>query len=363
MKEELTQNSNQAFGDLLAIRPDIIEAEIEILPFKYRMDASLAVKTLMGGNYVLIVDYFSSGLIVLNELKIILKKQYKDQSFQGQREYRSAFNELSNRIVVEVSNHKLKVRKSPEIGWLKILYPETSDFIISFPQIQGLNSSWQWYLKGINIPGLIHKIHPFYGTYFPTRFEHIILFDNWLKSNFIDKSLAIDVGVGSGILSFLLLKHGFTKVLATDTNPNAIIGLKKDHSEKNIVLYYGDLFSTIHEIANLIVFNPPWLPASHRLSEIDKAIYYEEDLFSRFFTASKKHLTDEGRIVILFSNLAQLSFPNLIHPIEKEISKGGLKKEMFLQMSVGNASKKTKRNQNHRLEEKVELWVLKMNNE
>jgi hypothetical protein len=42
-----------------------------------------------------------------------------------------------------VVDSRLEVRKAPEIGWLKILYPINTEFLISFPKIQGLNSSWQ----------------------------------------------------------------------------------------------------------------------------------------------------------------------------------------------------------------------------
>jgi len=54
----------------------------------------------------------------------------------------------------------------------------------------------------------------------------------------------------------------------------------------------------------LIVFNSPWLPASHNLDRNDEAIYYNENLFSEFFEGAKKRLLPEGKLVILFSNLA-----------------------------------------------------------
>lgn len=84
-------------------------------------------------------------------------------------------------MLLEVVDQKLTVDKSPSIGWLEKLYPENNHFLLSFPQIQGMNSAWQWYEKGVSIPVLRNKIHPYYGTYFPTRFEHLVVFDNWLK--------------------------------------------------------------------------------------------------------------------------------------------------------------------------------------
>ncbi len=346
-------------------RPEPIVTDMDVVPYKKRMDPIDAVDALIEGHSVLIVDYYSSGLAVLSELKKHLEKKYPDQSFRGQREFRTAYRELSHKLLLHITNNKLSVRKAPEIGWLKSLYPELTEFLLPFPQVQGLNSSWQWYEKGILIPVIDRKIHPFYGTYFPTRFEHLKQFDKWLERYKGEKKSAIDVGIGSGILSFQMLKHGFQKVYGTDINPNAIIGLsksiKENKLESKIELQFGDLFAQNNAKTDLIVFNPPWLPATYNQEVIDTAIYYEKDLFTRFFTEAKKHLKPEGKVVILFSNLAQITDQKASHPIEKELVEGGrFEKELLLHKKVRSASKNSKRNQNWRHEEMVELWVLKL---
>ena len=353
--------------EIVADRPEPITSNIDVIPYKRRMDPKIAIKALADGNYVLIVDFYSSGLEVLSELKKYIKKKHSDQSFHGQRDFRLLFRELSHRLLLSVCNNKLTVRKAPEIGWLKILYPETDEFLLPFPQVQGLNSSWQWYKKGISIPVLDKKIHPYFGTYFPTRFEHLKLFDNWLKRYKGEKKSAIDIGIGSGVLSFQMLKYNFGKIYGTDSNPNAIIGLNEDLYKNNlnskIDLIHGDLFADCNLKMELIVFNPPWLPASHNLEGIDKAIYYDANLFPRFFAEAKKHLKPEGRVVLIFSNLAQITKVSKFHPIEAELSDGGrFQKELFVQKKVSQASKNTRRDQNWRTSEMVELWVLKMRN-
>ncbi|MCF8374423.1 MAG: methyltransferase [Bacteroidales bacterium] len=350
--------------EIQADRPSPILPNIEVAPFDGKMDPQDAIDALLDGYYVLIDDFFSTGLVLLSELKKAIQSKYSDQSFQGQRDFRAAYRELSHRILLFVNKHKLTVRKAPEIGWLKILYPGLDEFLLPLPQVQGLNSSWQWYVKGIHIPVLNRKIHPFFGTYFPTRFEHLELFDDWLKQYQGEKKSAIDVGIGCGVLSFQMLKHGFGRVHGTDSNPNAIIGLSDEMNKKRgpskIDLYYGDLFAGCTLKSELVVFNPPWLPASHDLEGIDKAIYYDETLFPRFFEEAKNHLTDNGKVVLLFSNMAQVTKVGEQHPIESELADGGrFQKELFLQKEVGAASKNTRRNQNWRASEKVELWVLK----
>lgn len=366
-KEQIMASIQILDKEIEANRPEPIVSNIEVIPYKRRMEPQIAIEALVDGHYILIVDFYSSGLKVLSELKKYIKNRHTGQSFKEQRDFRLQFRELSNRLLLSVSNYKLTVRKAPEIGWLKILYPEFNQFLLPFPQVQGLNSSWQWYEKGISIPGLDKKIHPFFGTYFPTRFEHLKLFDNWLKQYKGEKKTSIDIGVGSGVLSFQMLKYSFEKIYGTDSNPNAIIGLNeylnKNNLHSKIELMHGDLFAGFNLKTKLIVFNPPWLPASHNIVAIDKAIYYDTHLFPRFFAEAKKHLKPDGRVVLLFSNLAQITKVTESHPIKAELSNGGrFQKEFFIQKKVSAASKNTRRNQNWRTSEMVELWVLKAHN-
>ena len=350
--------------EITANRPKPITSDIDVVAYKRQMDPQIAIEALVNKEYVLVMDFYSSGLLILNELKKYLKAIHSAKSFKGQRNFRSVFQRLSQRLLVLVVNNKLSVRKAPAIGWLQTLYPDLDEFLLPFPQVQGLNSSWQWYEKGISIPVLENKIYPFFGTYFPTRFEHLKLFDNWLNNYRGKKKSAIDIGIGCGVLSFQLIKHGFDKIYGTDTNPNAIIGVYEALTEhklsSKLELIHGDLFANCKAKVDLIVFNPPWLPAVHNVEGLDNAIYYDDELFPRFFEEAKKHLNADGRVVLLFSNLARITKNSERHPIETELLEGGrFQKELFVQEKVGTASKSTTRDQNWRSSEMVELWILK----
>jgi methylase of polypeptide subunit release factors len=348
---------------LQADRPNIITTEISAISFYRKMDTKATVAEMIEGKYVLVEEFYSNGLQVLAELKRNLLLTHKDKSFQGQRDYRTAFREASHRLLLKVKDNKLMVKKSPDIGWLKLLYPDVSEFYVSFPEVQGMNSSWQWYQKGLEVKTLDLTIHPYYGTYFPTRFDHLKLFDKWLKKYEGSKDNAIEIGVGSGVLSFQLIQNGFKNIFATDTNKNAIIGVSQESKrlgfEELITLNHGDLFDNCDVKADVIVFNPPWLRAKHTLEEgIDKAMYYEEDLFPRFFEQAQKHLAPEGKIVLIFSNLAQVVDEESTHPIIEELQKNKrFRKELHLRRDVRASSRRTKRTDS-RNNEKVELWVL-----
>jgi methylase of polypeptide subunit release factors len=359
---------------------DPVEAEIKInKPTPIKPGAAYAsftrgtgvmatIKVLLSGKQVLIEEFYSNGLELLSELQTYLRRKHTGQGFQEQRAYRSEYRKLSSLVLIEIKDYQLAVKKAPSIGWLEKLYPESSNFLLTFPEVQGLNSAWQWHINGVVVPVLRNKIHPYYGVYFPTRFEHLQLFDNWLKRYDGPKKSAIDVGIGSGILSLQLMKHGFQKSFGTDLNPNAIVGLRESMKGTKlavkIALDYGHLFGKWTKPTELIVFNPPWLPASHDLGRLDDAIYYNDKLFPEFFEEAKKRLLPEGRIVLLFSNLGQITNVTKEHPIEKELADGArFELDRFFKKSVKQASSKTKRNQHWRDTEEVELWVLKHKDE
>ncbi len=339
------------------------EEKKESVFFDTTIDNKLAIKKLEEGNFVILTEVYSNGLLLLKELHTHLKSRLPNKTFKEQHNYRSEYHKLSNRILIEIKDNQLEVKKATSIGWLEKLYPEISNFLLTFPQIQGLNSAWQWYKNGISIPVLRNKIHPYYGTYFPTRFDHLILFDNWLKRYEGSKKTAIEVGVGSGILSFQLIQHKFQKVFGTDINPNAIIGLTEFMGDtklsRKIELDFGHLFGKWEKPTELIVFNPPWLPELNGKNKNDEAIYYDKNLFPNFFEEAKKRLVPEGKIVILFSNLAQITNITKEHPIEQELEKGNrFQLEKCLKKKVKAASEKTKRDQHWRSSEEVELWIL-----
>jgi len=349
--------------DIKINKPEPIAIGDKIKLFNRVTDVGPTIKALAQGKPILIKGFYNDGLSLLQDLHKYLKLKLPNKSFQEQQEYRSEYQRLSNLILLEIVNQKLCARKSPSIGWLEKFYPENNHFFLTLPQIQGLNSAWQWHKKGISLSVLRNKLHPYYGVYFPTRFEHLVLFDNWLKRYEGPKKTAIDVGVGCGVLSLQIVQHGFQKVYGTDINPNAIVGLMElmgtTKLSRKIELDFGHLFGKWEKQTELIVFNPPWLPETHYLGSIDDAIYYNKTLFPDFFAAAKKRLLPDGKLVLIFSNLAQITNETAEHPIEMELAEGNrFQLERCFKKSVKAASSKTKRDQHWRSKEEVELWVL-----
>ena len=189
------------------------------------------------------------------------------------------------------------------------------------------------------------------------------MFDNWLKRYSGAKKSAINVGIGSGVLAFQMVKYGFQKVFGTDNNPNAIVGLKEFMGEtklsRKIDLDYGNLFGRWENETELIVFNPPLLPESFNLENDDESNYYSKNLFPKFFAEANNRLSKDGKLVVLFSNLAQISNISKEHPIEKEIAKEvRFKLEKCFKKTVKVSAEKLKNSKKEAINEEVELWVL-----
>src|SRR5690554_7910332 len=124
---------------------------------------------------------------------------------------------------------------------------------------------------------------------------------------------------------------------------------------RKIELDLGYLFGKWDKPTELIVFNPPWLPASHDLDDFDRAIYYATALFPEFFAEAKRRLLPEGKLLFIFSTVAQVIHATINHPVHIELADGGsFKLERCVTKAMIGSSNQSK--QDARYAEKVELW-------
>ena len=302
---------------------------------------------------------FYSWLKKQNQLKIPVK------DYQSSRKNLDQFRSLTSNLMVRIHDHKATLEKAPEIPWLKDFYPEKKEFLIRFSDFLGMNGAWQWFSKGIKFPVLDQKVHPFYGVYFPTRHEHLLLFDNWLAKN-TGFSKALDIGTGCGVLALMMLKHGIPFVHATDINPNAVYSATLEFEKRGLqskTLIEQAPFTGSYEAGgrDLIVFNPPWIPAQVA-TELDQATYYEPGFFDQFFAQVQKIMNPETTLAILFSDFAKVAGITNEHPIENEIqNKSRFVLTQKLQVPV-RQKPSVRKNwlAEIRQHESVELWMLKV---
>jgi SAM-dependent methyltransferase len=314
---------------------------------------------LRDGETLLVTDHYATGVAILDKLRWILPKPSNSAPFNERQAFRRAYREASLRLLAPVKQHRVALLDAGRSGFIKELYPDIPSFSLPFVQVQELYGAWETYIDGVHLAVLGHKLHPFYGTYVPTRTSHLELFATWLQAYDGPRVQAIDVGTGCGVLALMLCRGGFEHVLATDINPNAVESTKRELARlpvaPPIALLQGDLFANERTLADVIVFNPPWIPGDAD-GLVDSALYYEDGLFERFFEQAIERLKPTGRIVLLFSTIMTLLRPDLEHPIEAELKRGRLqlvnKLKRRVKPTVGPDGKPRK------TRERVEVWEL-----
>ncbi|CAG5076351.1 Ribosomal RNA small subunit methyltransferase C [Parvicella tangerina] len=106
--------------------------------------------------------------------------------------------------------------------------------------------------KGIKI-----KILP--GVFSPEGTRTTELFASYLLNEDWNKKKVLELGAGSGLLSFLLCQKG-AEVTASDISENAIDGIKQNSQalDLNVHAINSNLFEKLNERFDIIIINPPF---------------------------------------------------------------------------------------------------------
>ena len=186
--------------------------------------------------------------------------------------------------------------------------PTGVDSVISLRELLSLVSAHEWRKKGVEIPVLGARIHPYYGVFSPVRGEYLDL----VAAAPLPKAMsmankAFDIGTGTGVLAALLAKRGVMRITATDQDPRALACARENVERlglgKQIKVVEANLFPDGK--APLIVCNPPWIPARPS-SPIECAVYDPDSQMLRgFLNGLKEHLGDGGEGWLILSDLAE----------------------------------------------------------
>lgn len=175
-----------------------------------------------------------------------------------------------------------------------------------------VNKYRQWnYLKKSRRPqkykyqGLEIIIQP--GVFSPKGTRTTELFAEFLLGFDWKGKSVLELGAGSGIISFLLCNKG-ANVTSTDINQEALKGLKQNMGtlglEINII--HSNLFENIPQRFDIIVINPPFFNQNPKnISEEAWFCGEKFEFFSRLFYQFKNRPFNEEMLMIL-SEKAQI---------------------------------------------------------
>ena len=229
--------------------------------------------------------------------------------FHQQRQVQSQRSRLLSRLLLELdAGYVSQLRRAPDVSAAcTAAFGELNEScLISFRDLQGALGAAGWRVKGVAIENLGLSIFPHYGVFAPTRHEYVqLLLDAPLPAVY---DVAFDIGTGTGLLAIILAQRGVKQVIGTDLNPRALACASDNLTRLDlpaVQLQQANLYLTDAPLANLLICNPPWLPAKPT-SPLEFAVYDANSTMLRgFLQGAKQHLAEQGEVWLILSDLAE----------------------------------------------------------
>lgn len=204
------------------------------------------------------------------------------------------------------ADYRIPLRRAPDVRQAceEAYGPPSEAFVVSLRELLALVGAHEWRKAGVEIPALGARIHPHFGVFSPIRGEYI---DLVAQAPLPSKTLAFDIGTGTGVLAAVLAKRGIARVVATDLDQRALVcakeNLRRLGLERRVELHQTDLFPD--GLADIIVCNPPWLPGRPS-SPIEAAIYDPDSRMLRGYLDNlAAHLNVHGEGWLILSDFAE----------------------------------------------------------
>lgn len=209
--------------------------------------------------------------------------------------------------------------------------------VASLRDLLGMRSASEWRKNGVEIRALgegpANRIHPHYGVFSPVRGEYVDLVAEAPLPAQAAQALAdgvpyvaFDIGTGSGVLSAVLARRQAMQIVATDQDARAMACATENFARlgvaEGIDLQQTDMFPAGR--ANLVVCNPPWLPARPS-APVEYAVYDENNrMLLAFLAGLPAHLAPGGEGWLIISDLAERLGLRSIHMLGDAIAAAGL---------------------------------------
>jgi SAM-dependent methyltransferase len=219
------------------------------------------------------------------------------------------------------ADYTIPLRRAP--AWQQACeqaYGEASNTpsVVALRELLGVVGAYEWRKNGVEIAELrdsaYSHIHPHYGVFSPIRGEYLNLIANApLPAHIIkrDNPLVFDIGTGTGVLAAIMAQRGAPRIIATDCDARAMACAAENIAnigcEVQVTLVKTDLYPPLASFgkADLILCNPPWLPARPS-SPLERAIYDPDSaMLKGFLNGLASHLTEGGEGWLILSDLAE----------------------------------------------------------
>ena len=204
------------------------------------------------------------------------------------------------------ADHGVPLRRAPDVqlACLEAYGPADAPYVASLRELLGLIGAHEWRKKGIAIAALGERIHPHYGVFAPVRNEYVELV---ATAPLPARTLAFDIGTGTGVLAAVLARRGVARIVATDQDARALACANENIARLGlsgqVEVVAADLFPAGR--APLVVCNPPWVPARPS-SPLEHAVFDPDSrMLKGFLGGLADHLEPGGEGWLILSDLAE----------------------------------------------------------
>jgi methylase of polypeptide subunit release factors len=208
--------------------------------------------------------------------------------------------------------------------------------LLPLRDLLGLIGAHEWRRRGVPVAALGGHVVPHFGVYAPVRGEYVDLAARAAESWPVRGKRAMDVGTGTGVLALLLAQRGAT-VIATDLEPRAVACARENAERLGLAsavdVRLADLFPEgsaeggppAPARADLVVSNPPWVPAEAH-TPLDRAVYDPGGRFlSRLIAGIPAALLPGGEAWLVLSDLAERLGLRQEGEVERQAARAGLR--------------------------------------
>ena len=198
------------------------------------------------------------------------------------------------------------LRRAPDVAdaWRAAAGDVTEPVVAPLQDVLGAVGAFEWRRNGVFVQELHAVIYPHYGTFAPIRSEYLGLV---AQAPLPSQELAFDIGTGTGVLAAIVARRGVKHVVATDSEPRAIVCAQENLLRLGLAdaveATLGDMFPQGR--APLVVCNPPWLPGTAN-TLLDNAVYDPKSrMLKAFLNGLAGHLTPGGEGWLVISDIAE----------------------------------------------------------
>lgn len=229
------------------------------------------------------------------------------QAFHLHRQAQSQRSRTLNMLLLPFNaDHTIPLRRAPDVraACIEVYGEESTPYILSLRGLMGIIGAHEWRKNGVEIAALQSKIYPHYGVFSPIRGEYLDLVNTQPLPT---RGVAFDIGTGTGVLAAILAHRGIERIVATDQDVRALACARENIARLNlnaqVEVVQTDLFPQGR--ANLIVCNPPWVPARPS-TPLEYALYDPESrMLKNFLNGLAAHLEAGGEGWLILSDLAE----------------------------------------------------------